>query len=416
MVGAPKADAKAPSDGFSFNAPKTDDKPAAGGFSFGGVKAENKPAGGGFSFGGAKTDDKPAPGGFSLGAAKTEEKPAAGGFSFGAAKTEEKKDDKPTASGFSFGAPKPEEKKDDKPATGGFSFGAPKVEEKKDDKPATGGFSFGAPKVEEKKDDKPAPAGFSFGAKKDETNTQEKKDETKEAADKKTVSFTNSVIDRDEKKESAKTVEPKPVSLNNKTLEDVITKWTNQLSNASSSFQDYSTKVNEWDRVLVDGGEKISQLYTDTVTAEQTQNKIDQALLYIERQQDELENFLDNYEAKANNLLSGVLSSNSHASDSSVVTNDQKREQAYRTAELLDDNLSSLGTNLSSLITEINDVSDLFNKTNGLSSGDAAKKDDDSSLDQIVKLLNTHLDSLKWVEKNADDLKAKVDKFRDLDS
>lgn len=170
--------------------------------------------------------------------------------------------------------------------------------------------------------------------------------------------------------------------------------------------------MNEWDRVLVDGGDKISQLYADTVAAEQTQNKIDQALLYIERQQDELENFLDNYENKANNLLSDVLSSGTK--DASVITNDQKREQAYRTAELLDDNLSSLGSNLSSLITEINDVSDSFNKTNGLSA-DSGKKGDDSSLDQIVKLLNTHLDSLKWVEKNADDLKAKIDKFKDFD-
>jgi nuclear pore complex protein Nup62 len=405
------APATAPSFSFGATADKKEEpKPA---FSFGGAsttekKEEPKPA---FSFGGASTTEKkeePKPS-FSFGSApapapekKAESKPA---FSFGGASTTEKKEEPKPA--FSFGgASAPEKKEEPKPA---FSFGGASATEKKDDKaPATGGFSFGAKPEEKKAESKPATGGFSFGAKVDE-----KKDTTDEHKEKKTVSFSTSVT---EKKDEQKTVEVQPVSLNNKTLEDIITKWTNQLTNTSKSFEEYSARINEWDTVLVEGGDKISQLYSDVVAAEQTQGKVDQSLLYIERQQNELETFLDNYEVKAQNLLTDVLSSSSQQRDSSVLTNDQKREQAYRTAELLDENLNSLGTNLSSLISEINDVSESFNKVNGLgTSKDTSKEEEDSSLGQIVKLLSSHLDSLRFIESSSDDLKAKLDRFKGVE-
>ena len=387
---------------FNFSMNKTDAKPAATpAFSFG-QKTDDKPAATAapsFSFG-QKTDDKPAAApAFSFGN-KTDDKPAAApSLSFG-----QKTDDKPTANAapaFSLG-----KKTDEKPAAPMFALAKP--EEKKDDaakaSATTSGFSLGAkPATATASETAPATSGFSLGSKPAETDKE-----------KKTVSFTASTAATDTKKELSKTLEPQPITLNNKTLEDLITKWTNQLTKASSSFQSYAEKTKEWDSVLVQGGEKINQLYTDVVTAEQAQAKVEQQLLYIERQQTELETFLDNYEVKAENLLSEVLSSTNQQRDSSVITNDQKRAQAYRTAELLDENLNSLGLNLSSLITEINEVSDSFNKANGLGKDDTTEENE-NSLNQIVKLLNTHLDSLKWIEKNSDDLKSELDRFKGLD-
>jgi nuclear pore complex protein Nup62 len=403
LFGAPaaKTDGKQTASSFSFSAPKADDKPAAPGLSFSAPKADGKPTAP-FTFGGASTGSaKPDTKAFSLGGTPAEkvDKLAAPMFALGGV-APAKKDEKPAAPSFSLGAATAN--KEDKAATPASSLGG--FAGKKDDKPAALSFNLGT-----KTDDKKATTtpGFSLSASK----IDEKKYDDRE---KKTVSFTNSVISRDEKKETAKTVEPQPVSLNNKTLEDLITKWTNQLTKASGSFQSYSEKIKEWDAVLVEGGDKISQLYNDVVAAEQSQSKIEQQLLYVERQQSELEIFLDNYEAKAENLLSEVLSSNNQQRDSSVITNDQKREQAYRTAELLDENLNSLGLNLSSLITEINDVSDSFNKANGLGK-EGSSEEEESSLNQIVKLLNAHFDSLKHIEKNADELKSKLDHFKNVD-
>lgn len=412
---AEKKDDK-PASTFSFGSTAT--APASTSsvppFGLGGASTEKKDAAptatapGTFNFGGAAKKDATATAtpSFSFGGLGTSAKPAApAGGLFGGASSTTQKDDKPFAA----------------PAGPTLSFGgAAKTAPTATPAGAAGAsapaFSLGGASKPAETKAAAAPA-FAFGgatagkpAEKKDDDKQKKDDEKEE----KTVSFTNSVISRDEKKDTHKTVEPQPVTLNNKTLEDLITKWTNQLTKASGSYQSYSEQVKQWDSVLVEGGDKISQLYTDVVAAEQTQSKIEQQLLYVERQQSELETFLDNYEVKAENLLSEVLSSTTQQRDSSVITNDQKRAQAYRTAELLDENLSSLGLNLSSLITEINDVSDSFNKANGLGK-DGNSDEEENSLNQIVKLLNTHLDSLKWIEKNSDELKGKLDHFKGLD-
>ena len=151
--------------------------------------------------------------------------------------------------------------------------------------------------------------------------------------------------------------------------------------------------------MLVKGGEQINKLYSDTLVAEQTQNRIDQSLSYIERQQDELEIFLENYERKTESLLVDVLSSNGVTAGN---TNDQKRQQAFKTAEKLDDNLKSLSMNLSSLINEINEVSNTFNKTSNMDIGDQGENS------QLVKLLNAHLDALKVLDNNSSILEQKI--------
>ncbi|KGK40061.1 hypothetical protein JL09_g843 [Pichia kudriavzevii] len=199
----------------------------------------------------------------------------------------------------------------------------------------------------------------------------------------------------------------------NKNMEDLITKWTNQLSLSSKTFESYSEKINEWDRTLVKSSDAVSKLYNDTIQCEQKQEKIDQTLAYIEKQQDELDRLLTSYEKQSDKLLASIEKSaavpgNSLSNINNKETNDESREKAYKLAEMLESRLDSLGANFSSLVGEVNEVSDNFNKS--LLSSEAPE-DGEQTLNDILKLLNNHMESLNWISENEKNLKAKLEKL-----
>nr|MCP8718238.1 hypothetical protein [Asgard group archaeon] len=277
------------------------------------------------------------------------------------------------------------------------------------DKPATtGGFSFGAKKEEEKKDDK---AGATTGA---------------------TTATTTTTSEAQPNLKPTK-IEPIAVSIDNKTLDDLIVKWSKQLTTTSNIFDSYTEKVKVWDEKLVESGDDIVKLNQESLEAEALQSKINQQLLFVENQQDELEKVLDNYEAQAEILLntvslnnpkdtstvatagtsSSVIAAAASSSSSSLTTTDELREKAFTKASQVDNKLNTLQSDLNVLISEMNNVSDVFNglaagKASESAAAAASKSGDKNPIEEIVKLLNLQLQNLQYIEQCEEELESKL--------
>ncbi|KAK9464021.1 Nsp1-like C-terminal region-domain-containing protein [Lipomyces oligophaga] len=190
-----------------------------------------------------------------------------------------------------------------------------------------------------------------------------------------------------------------PGSLKNKSMEAIISQWTTALTKYSKEYQVQAEDIAKWDRELIENGDKISQLFTETLQAEQMQVKVEQQLTYTSKQQDDLEETLNIYEKEVDNLLATI-----GASDG-MQPPDNERERMYHLAERLNKELDQLGKNLSSMIEEVNRSSATLNHT----------KDDDP-LSHIVRILNAHLASLQWIDTNTGALNDKIEEIKILES
>merc|ERR1712000_661947 len=159
---------------------------------------------------------------------------------------------------------------------------------------------------------------------------------------------------------------PQIATLKNKTMEDIVTRWANDLNKYKKEFKEQATTVSSWDRQLV----------------------------AVEGQQDELEKWLDHYEGEVQDMFSKQVGPGEQLGGP-----DQERERTYKLAEKLTQQLDEKSRDLSKMVKEINDPSGTLSK--------GAKPED--PLSQIVRVLNGHLTQLQWIDQNASSLQAKVE-------
>lgn len=154
-------------------------------------------------------------------------------------------------------------------------------------------------------------------------------------------------------------------------MDEIITRWATDLSKYQKEFKSQAAKVAEWDRLLVQNGEKIQKLYTSTYEAEKASNEIERQLSGVESQQDELTAWLDQYEAQLEELFKkqqlGPGGSSGGGEQKAAGTDgglgpDQERERTYKLAEKLTDRLDEMGKDLTKMIKEINDMSGSLSK------------------------------------------------------
>ncbi|KAL4695774.1 hypothetical protein H8959_000869 [Pygathrix nigripes] len=160
-------------------------------------------------------------------------------------------------------------------------------------------------------------------------------------------------------------------------LEGLINEWNLELEDQEKYFLLQATQVNAWDRTLIENGEMISVLHGEVNKVKLDQKRLEQELDFILSEQQELE-FLLTYLEEATSNQSGLH----HLQDA-----DEERVKTYRLAKSIDAQLKQMAQ----------DLKDGHNHLNTFESS----ADTTDPLHQICRILNAHMDSLQWIDRNS---------------
>ncbi|KAI6035260.1 Nsp1-like C-terminal region-domain-containing protein [Pisolithus orientalis] len=166
-----------------------------------------------------------------------------------------------------------------------------------------------------------------------------------------------------------------PSVLKGKTIEEIVNKWSSELENQVREFNKFAAEVAVWDRALMENGNNLAALYSHVVAVEREQTEIEQTLDHIEQQQRDLSVTLDAYERSTEEIL-GSQGGSLRSLDTGPA--DTERDKNY-------------STSLTQMIDSVNTLS--LSATNSVSPHSG-----DDPLMQISQILNSHLESLQWID------------------
>jgi len=172
-----------------------------------------------------------------------------------------------------------------------------------------------------------------------------------------------------------------------KELEDTVDKWLHDLAEQEKAFLSQAAQVNTWDKQLIENGEKVTELNNEVARVKADQQRLDRELDFILSQQEELEELLQPIEVqvKSQQLVQHVQHS------------DVERERTYNLADSIDAQLKRMMEDLREIIERIN--SSNLNPNQGV----------DETMASIGKILNSHMDSLQWVDQNTNHLQKRLE-------
>jgi len=161
-------------------------------------------------------------------------------------------------------------------------------------------------------------------------------------------------------------------------------------------FNRVAEEVSAWDKVLIENGNYIAQLHNQVLSAEASQQLIEQTLSSVEAQQQELSSTLEIYEKQSKEILDG-----SGGALRALETGpaDAARDRNYTLAAELSVNFDDLSKSLSQMIDSVNELS--------VSTGNEAS-DKGDPLTQIAEVLNEHLASLTWIDSAIGEMENKL--------
>jgi len=150
-------------------------------------------------------------------------------------------------------------------------------------------------------------------------------------------------------------------------------------------FREQAIDVAQWDKNVMENGDKIFKLHSEALRVQVAQKELDQNLEILYTQQNELHQLLASLENEVETL----------ANEIDMNPTDVEREKGYQLAEDINSQLDQMGNTVKELITKLN--------TSQEKSVDA-----ENPIAQIVKILNSHLNSLQWIDQNSAILQSRI--------
>jgi len=171
-------------------------------------------------------------------------------------------------------------------------------------------------------------------------------------------------------------------------MEDIVSYWNTQLEKQVTKFRSQAVEIGQWERKLLENGNKIFKLYDEVDRVQSEQKTLDSNLEKINTQQQELDRTLTALDEKVTKLLATKLAQPPASKDA--------REKAHKQAEDLNAQLDNMSIKLNALVDKINRAQSRNGGT------------DSSPVNQIVEILNTHLHALQWVDQHTSVLHDKL--------
>ena len=171
-----------------------------------------------------------------------------------------------------------------------------------------------------------------------------------------------------------------PSSLKNKTIEEIILGWNEELENQVQEFQRQAVSLSEWDKKILSNAERVGKLNVRVSEIEQLQRELEQGVNYISTQQAELENLLDGIDRELPKMISAL-------GKTPQVGADADRSKTFDLAENLQIQLNDASSQLSRLVNHLNTKS----KSNPI-------PPENTVTPNVAQILNNHFETLNWIE------------------
>ena len=171
--------------------------------------------------------------------------------------------------------------------------------------------------------------------------------------------------------------------MKNKTIEEILTTWNEELENQVQEFQRQSVDLKEWDRKILSNAERVGKLNCRVSEMEQLQKGLEQGVNYVTMQQAELESLLDSIDRELPKMVGALTKS-------PLVGSDADRSKTFDLAESLQIQLNDVSSQLSRLVNHVNTSSNP--KTSSTSSAPV------NPTTNVAQILNNHFETLQWIE------------------